>query len=802
MSAPKLYLILISGDEVANTITFRELDSVQELWGSMDASSDTGVVHCGFVRPRISGKIEIPDYAQGKILYSGAVKWGLPDYFKSTNQPITYLSFNNMETPCYLALNEWGYELPLDQDVESDQRDSSMLIKDEENLKDTISSAAQQVLNDVNNRPLNKEEIYALIIESNYYQFNTPKPVHVLDVTLNRETLNTKYSKAANVPVFGKTKDGRYFLLGDRSIEPKGWVRILSNEEPALFEQLHELSVSDDDCYLAKRSLLSDKFRVSLDNIRFDLLKTTIDLDNPHDLLQIAPLWLLDEHIKNIGFSIRVVNVLLSTGISKMQELSGLKVSELARLPNMGKRSIRDMCESIIKKVASTGGHFDKSVYSETVSDGRDVKASSEIDSNALASQVAQLPLRQHLDRTLDELSEVDRLVLHGRLGYKGKVLTLEELANKLDVTRERIRQRQKKYVEKIIAEEYWDDVIGARVGQLLFDRTEPLVLELLEIEDPWFQGFSGKNYTYLANVIQMFSENAIQVINAERRNVITRISQKAWDLLVRDIKASLKQKAKLKIWTRSDVNQYIESRLSEHSAKELSPLIQESVGEYLQYEDDQPDAVLVAYGKSAESVITAVLSQADEPLHFTEIANKASSLLGKPVDVRRAHSALARKGVWLFDRGTYGLIEHCPLPESKRLSIRNMVESLLYEGPINKQWHSKEIIEQLNDRCSDIPGELDPYVLRMCIEESDKINFLNRMVWARSDSGLNVEDRVGVAEAFIQILEEAGEPLSGQELKDRLSETRGVDENMQIHPNDRLVAVGKNIWGLSEWVE
>ena len=42
--------------------------------------------------------------------------------------------------------------------------------------------------------------------------------------------------------------------------------------------------------------------------------------------------------------------------------------------------------------------------------------------------------------------------------------------------------------------------------------------------------------------------------------------------------------------------------------------------------------------------------------------------------------------------------------------------------------------------------------------------------------------------------------PVSGKELKRRLFDVRGVDENMQIHPNECLVGVGNNIWGLSEW--
>jgi len=324
----------------------------------------------------------------------------------------------------------------------------------------------------------------------------------------------------------------------------------------------------------------------------------------------------------------------------------------------------------------------------------------------------------------------------------------------------------------------------------------------MLEIEDPWFEGFIDDSYVYLGNVIQMFSENAIQVIKVQGRNVVTRITQKKWDKLFREIKSILKQKAEQKIWTHSDIIQYFESYLAEHSARELSPLLLEAVGEFLQFDGDSMNATLIAYGKTAESAIAAVLAQADTPLHYTELAKRATDILGKTVDDRRAHNAAAAsKEVWLFDRGTYGLIEHCPVPESKRKSIRHIVEHMLYQGPINKQWHSKEIIEQLNNTFPAIPEELNPYILRMCIYESEKLTFLNRMVWARSDSGINPDERIDTSEAFIQILEEAGESLSGKELKNRLSEIRGVDENMQIHANERLIAVGTNVWGLSKWI-
>ena len=639
MSALKLYLIVVKNNQVEEIVTVRELDSLQQVWSRRSDVDETAIIHCGFIRPQVNNHIELPENTSGKVLYSGAVKWALPEVYKNSVNVITHIKLNEAVTPCYLALNQWGYEI----------------------------------------------------------------------------------------------------------------------EEPEVdLAQLHPVDEPEPEV-------------------------------DPNLLRPIADLKL----------SVRSTHCMGANSIRYIGGLVQCTEDELLKMPNLGKTSLKEIKDALTAHGLSLGTKLES-----WPPDGLGETSEDTIDKSYLVrlnSQVAQLPLITHLERTLDELDEVDRIILQGRLGYKRKILTLEEIGEKLDVTRERIRQRQKKYIDRIITQEYWDDMIGIRVGQLLLDREDPLILELMDIEDTWFRGFED-NYIYLANTIQLFSKNAVCVIKAAGRNVVTRIKQNEWDILVRELRTQLIQKAKEKQWRRSDIRQYLETSLSEYSSQELVPLLHEIFDEFLQYEDEGSQALLIAFGKSAESAVTAVLAQAECPLHFTEIAKRASELLGKEVDERTAHNALKRESVWLFDRGTYGLIDHCPLPASKRQSICRVVEHMLYQAPINKQWHSEEIIEQLTTKFPGVPEELDPYVLRMCIERSSKITFLNRMVWARADSGMTAGDRIETINSFIQILEEAGEPLSSQELKRRLSEMRGVAENMQIHGNERLVAVSTNLWGLSEW--
>jgi hypothetical protein len=780
MSVPKLYGIFVSELGVDNILTARELTHLSEKWPDGIKKKETLIVHCGFMRPQLGQMPKVQTSLAGKVLYTAAVKWALPNHFRSSAEPVYFLELDERTIPCYLALNEWGYEI--DESVEISGDDSPDAGS---GRCATIAEAATKVLKEVNNTPLSKYEIFNRIDENYYYEFNTPKPVHVLDVTLNRETIDTHYSRASKNPRFGKTHDGKYFLLTDGPLEPKGWIRSLKNDQPSLYRSIREYGVGDDLSYIAVRENLPESTCCALDVYRYKKLLPTINEWDPCQLVRILPSRVLRSDIKAIDLPVRPFNVLSQEGVTKIHELADYTLVKLQGLPNMGRKSIGDLCDAL-KNQTAVLTNVTTETANATPTAIVDSPPLSEIESLSDADAVSQVPLIQHVERTLESLNEIDRQIIGARLGIDGKIQTLQEIADQIELTRERVRQRQSKQLKRIVDRESWDDLIGIRIGQLLLDRNEPLILELLDVEDAWFAGFAG-DYVFLSGVIQAFSENEIRVIDIDGRRVVSRITRQDWESVVKKLRIALRQKASEKQWKRSEIDQYLETCLSEFD-------------ELLLFEDETEDGILVAYGKSAESAIAAVLAQAESPLHFSEIAKRAGDILGSSVDERTTHNALGREGVWLYDRGTYGLIRHCPISETKRQSICRLVEHMLYEGPINRQWHSSEIIDRLMERFPGAPQDLDPYVLRMCIEKSKKIVFLKRMVWARADSGMTVGDRIDTTDSFIQILEQAGEPLTGAELKRRLSEIRGVSENMQIHGNDRLITVAPNVWGLSDW--
>ncbi len=638
VSAPKLYLIVIKNNLVDCIHTLQELNGLHQLCIEKSETSNCILIHCGFTRPKVEHYINVPDSALGKVLYSGALKWILPNWYKSSRNAITKITLNEFEIPCYLALNRWGYE-----------------------IEDTDSAAI--------------------------------------------------------------TKE-----------------------------------------------------------------------------VELPPL--LIEPIEFLKLSVRSKNCLRGEQIRTIADLVQCTRTKLLTIQNFGKSSLVEIESALALHDLSLGTNLREWSPDKLVDSSVHLSHESVLKDSSL--QISGLTLKEHFDRVLEILPDRDKQILMLRFGGFGSKLTLDEIGESINVTRERVRQIELSSIKRIkllIDQEGLGDLVESHIGKLLLDRKIPLILELLDIEDEWFKGFEG-NYIYLTNVIQTFAQkDSIHIINAVGLNVVSRIKQNEWDALINKLREKLKLKAVEKKWNRIDIGQYFESSLFEYKSQELSDLLHQQFDEYLQYHDESQQAPLVAFGKTVDSMIMTVLSRAESPLHHSEIVRRVTNLLGKKADKNSVHGALNRiPVVWLYSRGTYGLIDHCPLQFPERKNVCNKVEEIIYSAPINKQWHSHEITVQLADYFPDLKKILNPYVLRMCIQDSPKIIYLGRMVWARSDSGMCVGDRLETTDAFIAILEDAGKPLSSQELKQRLSKVRGVSNNLQVHGNERLVQVGRSLWGLSDW--
>jgi|GEM_PF-1342274 len=789
MSALKMFFCVLDNRETPGFTIHRDLNSIYTQWSDEKNSENIGIIHIGFVRPKLPNFNEIA-HLRGCILVSASVKWSLPEEYRTTKASID----STANIPFYQLLSGFGYDLDADYATSSHPPEQPNISNLQQNSH-TIVSAALEVLRS-SNRPMSKEEIYGHIVNRDLYKFGAQKPLNVLSIELNRNSEDTDYSNASTSKVFGKTDSGLFYDLESNSNELKGWLSKLESFDQDLATACRNVGIYDDTSYNENFGLLSESKLREIEYVRYEILKNLINSKDPSELIPILPSCILDAHISQLGLSVRTSNVFNVQGIFKLRDAIGFSLTEMMGWPNFGKKSIEDLCGTLELSVKRLS--FTLPLDSHTNEGISNAESSETSDSNTNESNIeyiSKIPLKKHFENTLSLLDEKARNILELRTGYTGQVKTLEELGNELGITRERVRQIQKKTINRIIETEFWDDCIAIKIGELLLNREQPLYLEMLEIEDNWFAGFMG-NYRHLAAIIDLFSENEIKLLTIEGAVFVSRINQDTWESLLSEFRQSLKAKAQEQHWTREDVDLTFRASLEEKGAPELITVLWGCFAENLRFNNEN---VLISYGKTIESVLNVILDEAESPLHFSEIAKRAKAILGREVSDHNVNSRLQGTEAKLFGRGTYGLKKFNPISDLTCKNIVLVVNKELHAGPRDKQWHATEILSFLQQKFPSLPQELDSYILNIILSESEELTYLNKNVWARADSQQTPEDRVDMADAFVKILDDAGTPLKGKEIKSRLQAIRGVHEALQIQSTDRLFQVGPDTWGLYE---
>jgi hypothetical protein len=379
-------------------------------------------------------------------------------------------------------------------------------------------------------------------------------------------------------------------------------------------------------------------------------------------------------------------------------------------------------------------------------------------------------------------------------MGLDSRPETLEEVGRSYGLTRERIRQLESKALKRITRSEYWDDLLAAKLKELLAGREFPLPLIGVEAVDRWFEGI-GKNPRAAKYILDNLCVTPVGLITIAGVEYLCHLDQDGWNATLSSARNLLKH-AEGENWTRARARIMVEGLLPSE-ASELKGILWAEVAAKCHFGGDSDDAVLLRYGSGADQVVEAVLFEAEEPLHFTEIARRASQRAGREIDERRAHNAAQEIG-YLFAPGTYGLLRHVGVPSDQLGTIAEEAAEIVQAGEEGKQWHASELLGELIARGVVQDDRVDKHVLNIALHEHKQLQSLGRMVWAAPGSTNDIA-RIEIRQALIWILQQAGQPLSSDELRQRLIAVRGINSTMQFAVVDPLIKLSASTWGLND---
>lgn len=318
----------------------------------------------------------------------------------------------------------------------------------------------------------------------------------------------------------------------------------------------------------------------------------------------------------------------------------------------------------------------------------------------------------------LDELNPKQRRVITDRFGLvTGRRATLQEIGDKLGITRERVRQIEEKAISKIkprLTEEAapifnFSRTYLAKAGGIREDNL--FLSELLSYWDEKEKAADKKlSFIFIAGGLPLYQPEddnfrSFWYLKESDRNRLTDFHNALVNFF--------KNKDRQDILERKVHLNHFKDFPSLHFAAISKQFGLNCFGDFglCDWEEIQP--------KTIRDKIYLVLKKSAQPLHFNDIAREINRLRfdDKPAHPQTVHNELIKDNRFvLVGRGIYGLGEHGYEPGTVREVIANLLRK---NGPLSRA----EVVSLINQK-------------RFFKEQTVLVNLQNRRYFRRLDDG------------------------------------------------------------------
>lgn len=766
MQPLRAYLLIFS-DSGCESSVHRDLENLCEAWKPYSGKDDiTGVIHVGFGRPETEAFAVCAKNFPGRMLLSASARWALA----AVCECAPMIAGEAETIPIFVALNGWGYETSAEEiglvnSITDGQVFSFAATKHTEPVGERGQGAQ---VSPFLLRPVDDLEL-------------TPRPSNCLkakSIDLIGDLIQYTENDLLNIPNFGRNSL--------REIK-----RVLAEQGLSLgmrFENWPPVAPVMQGAELQIHPLTSST------------IYTSKNVDDPITLIRFAPPWLLSVSFSCLDLQVRTLNALNSKGFSVVGDIANITHETLFDIQNFGCASSSDLAQQL-KRAVELGPVLN--VSSQPTDGAEENLISSAFNNTEIKfwSRFGKLnSLTAYILTAVSSLPPNIEKVIRARMGLDSDSMTLQEIGDDMCLTRERVRQLETAGLSKIGRDPIWRDGLEVKLANLLDERNDPLPFSGLHILDTWFCGIEEMRepFNYLLKS-QHFLNNHFSLLQTNGQLFVSRLSQDEWDKTVKQAMQLLEDGVNHG-WSQSEACRRVEDLLGKKGG-ELRSELWAAAKRFAHFSASHTNSepVLVSYGRGAEALVEAVLTESDRPLHYSEISQRIAERYGKSIEVRRAH-AIAGNTALLYGRGVYGLLKHCPLNYQERELARAEALEVISQGVSDRQWSSAELTDILNERGLDFDGRLNSYSLNIALKDLSEINYLRRNVWIQSVTvSSGASSRIDIRQAVTSLLMQAGKPMSTSEIKEALRKDRGINHSFQIHPSGSIISVGTGLWGLIE---
>jgi hypothetical protein len=422
--------------------------------------------------------------------------------------------------------------------------------------------------------------------------------------------------------------------------------------------------------------------------------------------------------------------------------------------------------------------------------------------------RIQSTPLMELFNETLNKYPEKTQSVVRYRLGADGRRHTLEEVGQKMGVTRERIRQIEKNFFQRSEKAERWDDLMREKLSYLFQTAAEPLGLVALEIKDEWFRGISTQPLVFDA-ILKKYN-NSVDAefhfyVNFDfgPEPILTITDSDDLHQSVMDAKKLVKEFFRQSSRSRSELEVLV-GPLCPRDFQIYTSLFVDKVIDSAVTSASDDETLMLGKG-SRRSLLHSMLTN-DKTMEWSvssvkKYGKEKFDVLFKDNEITSAfHELFANEVLVQLDRSKWGSVDLLDLDDQKNQIINDYLLSVIKSGDPLRQWHCQEIADSAPKYISNLL-KFDEFSLYYSAYHSGgKIACLGRLIIGDPRFFQGSSDRYEIEHLVYDILKTSGRPMKTKEIKSEILKKRGLGRNFQIHPGERMVIVSPGVFGLSEW--
>ena len=503
-----------------------------------------------------------------------------------------------------------------------------------------------------------------------------------------------------------------------------------------------------------------------------------------------------EEYLPDFQWSARTENIFRQEKIEFLSDLLKYKNSDLLKIQNLGKLSLSEIEGFLAERDMVLGQRyrfFDKNLKPAQQS----TIANDQIDTSL------KLNFQAEFSTVIQDLeNNRERSILLNRSGIKARK-TLEELGNEFDVTRERIRQIEKKALSKIFKNRFnifegWYHTLSEFVEK---SKVSIPVNEFATVDNRFSGEIRPLNLVrYLVYWAPRFGnvprENKLNIIRHKGQSYLFKCSDAEFLFLKTELMQVMRLHSNCPIDDiRQSMSQFVSSRL--RGPFEL--LLDEQLKNSILRQDDSAGVVFVRVIKKSKieqgkEFLIEKIDQSEEPIP----TNQLQLILDEAkidVNFRSVFYAFSNSDeVFPTMHGKYGTFRHLVFNNAEKdLILKEATARCGQDTDI--QVHSREIRDSL---ALDLNGEITEFTVTAILRKYGNFTYLGRNVFAAANSQL--EKRVFLHDMMVKVLRDFDRPLRKEDLLKEVNKYISVDERLMIQEKEPLINIGKNTFALDYW--